>query len=420
MDYITKLDTLENMGTRLIKSKNYDRALEQFYNGILLTKKLEASAPSEGLAKIWHSRYENFKKLVLEAQQKKKDNPNSETKSSQKTPPPITQNRQQQPHLKTQKSQARKSKQDAPRHEGKEAKGDLEDIINEEERDFIITSASDKTFSDIVGLEKAKQQLNNLQIYFTHPEYFKELDVQPVRGILLFGPPGCGKTYLVECACGEFGVNLVSGNAATLKGKYVGESEHKTKTMFEAARKAEPCILFVDEIDKILPSQRDESSSTKGLLQIFLVEMIKAHPEYVMIMATNYPQDVEKAIIMNKKRINNIIYVGPPNFKARKKIFKKGLRNIKLEAGLKLEEIVTKLAKVTGPTKTGNRYSASNCMEFCENLKRGLIQEWFDEDNPDKPLKGKIIEDKIRELKPDISKAQISKYERFAEEWAQK
>ncbi len=414
MDYVEELESLEKKGEFLKDQGEFNQALKSFYNGALLAKKLETSAPSPSMAKAWSSWYENFKNNVyrLKALQKQNNTGSKFSVNHQNKNPTSSIYIDMSTNI-----QATKPSSEAKSYI-EEFNKELTDNLTEEEKDFVVLIPSKKSFKDIIGLEKAKKDLKNLQMFFEHPEYFNQLDVQPVKGILLFGPPGCGKTFLVECTCGEFGVNLVTASAADLKGKYVGESENKAKYMFSSAYKAAPCLLFVDEIDKILPAKRDESSATKGLLQVFLVEMIKDHPEFITILATNYPQDVENAIIMNKKRVNNIIYVGPPNYQARKKIFHINLQNVNLDSGISLNELTDLLADVTKENQTGSCFSASNCTELCEKLKRNLIEKWFEEQDSMLPLTMGEIKSAISLIKPDISQQQIDSYENFVKEWA--
>lgn len=410
MNFIKQLENFQKRGMQYRDEKKYKNALEIFYEGALKARKLVQTAPTAVQKEMWMKYYKHFQSLIKDTREKEKEFSSIEQKnyhSGSKV--------SKRKIIQSESSELQKKRQNI-----KSNTDSIENIeFTDEEIQFVNFEPFKKSFNDIIGLEKAKKELSYLQTFFEKPEYFKKLNVDPVKGILLFGPPGCGKTFIIECTCGEFGVNLVTGSAADLKGKYVGESENKAKAMFSAARKCGPCILFIDEIDKILPINRGESGATQGLLQVFLVELIKNHPEYIAVMATNYPQEIETAVIMNKKRINNIIYVGPPNTEARKKIFKLELKYVDFESGFSLEEAINILAEKSQETFNGNRYSASNCSSFCGTLKRNLIDLWREEGDDSIPMSRKMVENFLDRFVPDISHQQIEMYEKFAKEWAQ-
>ena len=128
-------------------------------------------------------------------------------------------------------------------------------------KEFVVEIPS-VTFDDIGGLEDVKNELREMiEFPVTHPEYFEELGIQPPKGALLYGPPGCGKTLLAKAMANQCECNFISVKGPQLLSKWVGESESNVRNVFEKARQASPCILFFDELDSIA---RSRGTSTGG------------------------------------------------------------------------------------------------------------------------------------------------------------
>lgn len=177
-------------------------------------------------------------------------------------------------------------------------------------------------WTDIGGQELVKQKLKETVDWpLSHPDTFKRLGVQPPKGILLYGPPGCSKTLTAKALATEAGLNFLAVKGPELFNKYVGESERAVREVFRKARAAAPSIIFFDEIDALSSSRDTDSSSSDRVLTSLLNEMdgIETLVGVIVLAATNRP-DVIDAALMRPGRLDRLIYVGPPDFAARAKI----------------------------------------------------------------------------------------------------
>ncbi|KAJ3398509.1 hypothetical protein HDU80_008853 [Chytriomyces hyalinus] len=183
-------------------------------------------------------------------------------------------------------------------------------ILNE-----VVINGTSVSWSDIVGLESAKQALQEIVILPTlRPELFTGLR-SPARGVLLFGPPGTGKTMLAKAVASESKANFFSISASTLTSKFVGEGEKLVKTLFAVARQVQPSVIFIDEIDSILKERSEsEHEASRRLKTEFLLQFdglsTNADKERLLVMgATNRPQELDEAIL---RRLVKRIYIPLP------------------------------------------------------------------------------------------------------------
>jgi len=182
-------------------------------------------------------------------------------------------------------------------------------------------------WSDIGGLEEVKQQLREaVEWPLKKPEVFKRMGIKPPRGILLFGPPGCGKTLLAKAVATESEANFISIKGPEVFSKWVGESEKAIREVFRKARMASPAVIFFDEFDALVPRRGmgyADSGVTERVISQLLTEMdgIETLRDVVVIAATNRPDIVDPAVL-RPGRFDRLIYVPPPDEKARLEIFK--------------------------------------------------------------------------------------------------
>ncbi|MCC6059817.1 MAG: CDC48 family AAA ATPase, partial [Thermofilum sp.] len=156
-------------------------------------------------------------------------------------------------------------------------------------------------WDDIGGLEEVKQQLREaVEWPLKHPEYFKEMGIDPPKGILLYGPPGTGKTLLAKAVATESEANFIGVKGPEVLSKWVGESERAIREIFRKARQAAPCVVFFDEIDSIAPrrGQRFDSGVTDRIVNQLLTEMdgLERLEGVVVIAATNRPDILDPAL----------------------------------------------------------------------------------------------------------------------------
>ena len=191
-------------------------------------------------------------------------------------------------------------------------------------------------YSDLGGISPLLQQLRELIEYpLSHPELFLHLGVEPPRGVLFRGPPGCGKTHLAKAIAGELNVSYFQVSAPELVGGVSGESEQRVRTLFESASNYAPAIVFIDEIDAIAPKRGEGSGSGGGgkgmekrIVAQLLTSMDSIHPKntrnqsaVLVLGATNRPDAMDPAL-RRAGRFDREIVLGAPDEKAREGIIR--------------------------------------------------------------------------------------------------
>ncbi|OYT28055.1 MAG: hypothetical protein B6U95_04905 [Thermofilum sp. ex4484_82] len=211
---------------------------------------------------------------------------------------------------------------------------------------------------DIVDLEYAKSEiLDSIIIPLKHPELLEKYNIRQPRGILLFGPPGCGKTMLARAVANELQVQFIEVQCSEIT---VGDNpEQNVKKIFARARENAPAIIFLDEIDALVPSRSESSEKTRRLLAQFLVEMdgIRNLKNVVILAATNKPSSMDPALL-RPGRFDKILYIPPPTKAARMELFKKELENVAIK-NLDYE----RLAELT------QGFSAADIVYICNEAK---------------------------------------------------
>jgi transitional endoplasmic reticulum ATPase len=177
------------------------------------------------------------------------------------------------------------------------------------------------TLEDVGDMTDVKQALTETVLWpLRYPDTFTRLGVAPPHGVLLYGPPGCGKTFLVRALAGTGEANVLSVKGAELLSKWVGESESGVRELFRRARDAAPTLVFLDEIDALAPvrGQSTDSGVTDRVVAALLTELdgVEALRNVVVVGATNRPDLVDPALL-RPGRLERIIYVPPPDAAAR-------------------------------------------------------------------------------------------------------
>ncbi|KAM8859927.1 spastin isoform 2-T2 [Spinachia spinachia] len=280
-------------------------------------------------------------------------------------------------------------------------------IMNE-----IVDSGASVSFQDIAGQNLAKQALQEIVILpALRPELFTGLRA-PARGLLLFGPPGNGKTMLAKAVAAESNSTFFNISAATLTSKYVGEGEKLVRALFAVARELQPCVIFIDEVDSLLCERREgEHDASRRLKTEFLIEfdgVQSGADDRILVMgATNRPQELDEAVL---RRFAKRIYVALPDAETRFTLLKNLLE--KHRNPLSTNEL-SSLAKMT------SGYSGSDLTSLAKDAALGPIRELC----PDKVrsmaasemrnIKMKDFEDSLKRIKPSVSATTLNMYTKW-------
>lgn len=198
-----------------------------------------------------------------------------------------------------------------------------------------------KGFSAIAGMEELKNQLSEEVIEPLHnPEEYERYGVTIPNGMLLYGPPGCGKTFFAKHFAEEVGFNFMCVTPATLKSRYVNASQENITNMFKEAEEKAPTIIFIDEMNELVPNREgDVHEMTKSAVNEMLAQMDRTGERGVFIIgATNYPHMIDPAIL-RAGRLDKKYYVGAPDKAGRTALFKLYLENRPCDFGLDYDEL---------------------------------------------------------------------------------
>ncbi|RQX19490.1 ATPase [Micromonospora ureilytica] len=225
------------------------------------------------------------------------------------------------------------------------------------------------TLDDVGGLDEVKQTLTESVLWpLTYPDTFARLGVQPPRGVLLYGPPGCGKTYLVTALAGSGRANVLSVKGAELLSKWVGESERAVRELFRRAREASPTLIFLDEVDALAPvrGQATDGGTTDRVVAALLTELdgIETLRNVVVVGATNRPDLVDPALL-RPGRLERLVYVPPPDGPARAEILRASSRQVPLAPDVDLSAL--------GDELTG--FSAADCAALVREAALAAMRE---------------------------------------------
>jgi transitional endoplasmic reticulum ATPase len=217
----------------------------------------------------------------------------------------------------------------------------------------VFVEVPDVHWQDVGGLEAVKERLvEAVEWPLKYPHLFKKAGINPPKGILLSGPPGCGKTMLAKAIATESGVNFISVKGPALLSKYVGESERGVREVFRKARQASPCIICFDEIDALVPVRSAGSSDShvaERVLSQFLSELdgIEELKGVLVLGATNRLDMLDPAVL-RPGRFDEIVEIPMPDEKDRREVFKVHLRNKPLAPGISPDELASKTEGFSG------------------------------------------------------------------------
>ena len=217
----------------------------------------------------------------------------------------------------------------------------------------VMVQMPDVSWSDIGGVEDSIDKLKEgVELPLKNPDVFHRLGIRPAKGFLLYGPPGTGKTLLAKAVAKEAHANFISMKSSDLLSKWYGESEQQIARMFQRARSVAPCVIFIDEIDSLVPARgsgQGEPQVTGRVVNTILAEMdgLEELQSVVVIGATNRPALVDPALL-RPGRFDELVYVGTPDKAGREHILAIHTRDMPLAPDVDLAKIAGQTERYTG------------------------------------------------------------------------
>ncbi|RWS21795.1 transitional endoplasmic reticulum ATPase-like protein, partial [Leptotrombidium deliense] len=287
------------------------------------------------------------------------------------------------------------------------------------------------TWDDIGGLTNVKRELQEMVQYpVEFPDKFLKFGMTPSRGVLFYGPPGCGKTLLAKAIANECQANFISIKGPELLTMWFGESEANVRDVFDKARAAAPCILFFDELDSIAKARGgsvgDAGGAADRVINQILTEMdgMSSKKNVFIIGATNRPDIIDPAIL-RPGRLDQLIYIPLPDEKSRESILKANLR----KSPIAKEVDLTFLARVT------NGFSGADLTEICQRACKLAIRESIEQEikrekerraktdaamdveepDPVPNIRREHFEEAMKFARRSVSDNDIRKYEMFSQ-----
>ena len=266
----------------------------------------------------------------------------------------------------------------------------------------------DISWDDIGGLEDVKRDLKELVQYpVEHPEKFEKFGMRPSRGVLFYGPPGCGKTLMAKAVANECQTNFISVKGPELLTMWFGESEANVRAVFDKARQAAPCVLFFDELDSIAQKRGGHAGDGGGaadrVMNQLLTEMDGFNPNSTVffIGATNRPDIVDTALI-RPGRLDQLCYIPMPDYEARLAILRAALRKSPVSNDVSLEYLAAKTDKFSGADLTEICQTACK-LAIREEIEREAEREQLREDDSSVDMDiddDEVLEDPVPEILP--------------------
>ena len=381
--YATDAIKYDSQGTRAIAITNYQKATESLL-------KLTRLYPDSKLNKIYTERMKSYQNRIMALQ----------NTSLTDTEPVVN------PNALPEEQRASLANRE---------KNDLHDMVMKERPDV--------KWDDVVGVDDAKNALRESIIYPT-----KRSDLFPLgwpRGILLYGPPGCGKTILAAATANELDGYFINVDGSSMMSKWLGEAEKNVSKLFKMARgyaerENKPVILFIDELDSLLGERQNEIGGEVRSRNQFLTEIDGINGKgkdlkLYVIGATNKPWSLDHPFL---RRFQKRIYVSLPTLEAREKLFVLYANKLKLDNRVRTHTLASIF----------DGYSASDIKDICQAVQLKVVNEMFTTSTYNEPVEGenpsvprditmKDFRDTILRRKPSVSMDMIRAYYKWSEQF---
>jgi transitional endoplasmic reticulum ATPase len=237
-----------------------------------------------------------------------------------------------------------------------------------------------------------------------YPDTFARLGVSAPRGLLLYGPPGCGKTFLVKAIAGSGQANVLSVKGAELLSKWVGESERAVRELFRRAREAAPTLVFLDEVDALAPvrGQSTDGGTTDRVVASLLTELdgVESLRDVVVIGATNRPDLVDPALL-RPGRLERLVFVPPPDADARAQILAAAAKSVPLDPAVDLVAL----------GKRTEGFSAADCAALVREAALTAMRESMSAAT----ITAAHVDKALAAVHPSLDRAQVAALQSFAD-----
>ncbi|GAA2550906.1 AAA family ATPase [Winogradskya consettensis] len=260
------------------------------------------------------------------------------------------------------------------------------------------------TLDDVGDMTEVKEVLTESVLWpLTYPDTFARLGVQPPRGVLLYGPPGCGKTYLVKAIAGTGKANVLSVKGAELLSKWVGDSERAVRELFRRAREAAPTLIFLDEVDALAPTrgQATDGGTTDRVVAALLTELdgVESLRNVVVIGATNRPDLIDPALL-RPGRLERLVFVPPPDGEARAAILRASSKSVPLDEAVDLDALGADL----------EGFSAADCAALIREAALAAMRQSLDATT----VTAEHVASARKRVRPSLDPVQVAWLEAYA------
>lgn len=295
---------------------------------------------------------------------------------------------------------ARAKKQDAGKVKKVVAEG--ADERPEAQSPWKLTERPDTKLADVAGLDEVKEVLRDKVILpFQKPEVYQRFKVKAGAGVLMYGPPGNGKTMFARAIAGELDAAFFQVDASQIKDKYVGETEKNLKRLFEEAGAEERSVLFIDEVDHLLSRRGNQKIGAVTQFLALTDGIVKRDNCMMLLAATNKPWLLDPATL-RPGRIGTHVYVGLPDAKAREAIVAYNLRDVPMDVQFDMAAVA---AQTDG-------YSGADLAAVCERAKMAAIRRQL-ETNEDQVITRGDFAGAITRVKPSVTREHLAEFEQW-------
>lgn len=270
----------------------------------------------------------------------------------------------------------------------------------------------DVTWMDVGGLEDVKLELKETVEYpVQFATLYQDFGLPPSRGVLFYGPPGCGKTLIAKAVANECGANFISVKGPELLTMWFGQSEANVRSLFDKARAAAPCVLFFDEMDSIAKARSASASSSDAgdrVMNQILAEIDAIGSKNVFVVgATNRPDILDPAVT-RPGRLDQLVQIPLPDLDSRRSVFRASLRKAPVEDAVDLDQ----LARAT------QGFSGADIAEICQRAAKNAVKAAVDAEISGEGTVSRIekrhFEDSMARARRSVPQSEVDRYSKFA------